>query len=251
MSHFRTTMWTRVIDLAAKATGTGGESLSDAERQQAQEARDRLCELYWYPVYVYVRGRGRSHEQAEDLTQECFLKLFELRWLDQADRQKGKFRTFLLNHVNGLISDDTKRGKTQKRGGGVEPLSLDFEDAAERFQAQYADTTDPARAYDLAWTEQVLDRAMRLLAEDYARRHADVPFAALRGHLPGGGCVPRPYADLAQQYPGVSVNVLTVRVSRLKDRFQEVLRSVLSDATTDPILAEEEYRYFVRLLLEG
>jgi len=243
-------MWTRVIDLAAKGTAEAGEPLSETDRREALEARDRLCELYWYPVYVYLRGRGRPHEQAEDLTQECFLKLFELRWLNKADRQKGKFRTFLLNHVDGLIADASKRQQAAKRGGGAEHLSMDFEDAAERFESQFAAGTDPAKAYDLAWAGQVMDRTMQLLEEDYSRRHTDVPFAELRGQLPGGGCACRPYADLVRQYPSVSVNVLTVRVSRLRERFQEILRSVLSDSTTDPILAEEEYRYFVRLIVE-
>jgi hypothetical protein len=147
------------------------------------------------------------------------------------------------------VSDHFKRRNAVKRGGGIDPLPLDLENAAERFEEQFAEITDPARAYDLAWAGQVMDRTMELLDQDYARRHADVPFSELRGHLPGGGCARRPYADIARQYPGVLVNALEVRVSRLKDRFPEVLRSVLSASTTDPVLAEEEYRYFVQLIL--
>lgn len=249
MSHFRTTLWTRVIDLAAQ--GEAGDLLSERERDAAEQARNRLCELYWYPVYVYLRGRGRSHEHAQDLTQECFLKLFQGERLSHADRRRGKFRTFLLNHVDGLMSDDYKRQKAGKRGGGSEHLPLDFAEAAERYENQFADAADPARAYDLAWAQQVLDRTMALLERDYATRHPDVPFAALRGHLPGGGGTRRPYAEIAGQHPGVTENVLMVRVSRLRDRFPEVLRSVLSESTTDPLLAEEEYQHLVRLVLEG
>lgn len=96
-----------------------------------------------------------------------------------------------------------------------------------------------------------MDRTMQLLEQDYRQRHRDVPFAALRGHLPGGGGTRRPYAEIARDYPPVTENLLMVRVSRLKDRFPEVLRSVLSEATTDPVLAEEEYRHLVRLMTAG
>lgn len=246
MSNFRTTMWSQIIHLAAKANAADGPS--ERERAEAQAARNRLCELYWYPVYVYLRGQRLAHEDAQDLTQQCFIGLFDGERLRRADREKGKFRTFLLNYVRGLLSDARKRERAEKRGGGVEHLSLDFEDAAERFAAQFADTSDPARAYDLAWAERVMDRTMQLLEQDYRQRHRDVPFAALRGHLPGGGGTRRPYAEIARDYPPVTENVLMVRVSRLKDRFPEVLRSVLSEATTDPVLAEEEYRHLVQLM---
>src|SRR5262249_57591200 len=112
---FSWTEWTLVID--------GGGNHSSVDRAGALE---RLCEGYWYPVYAFIRRRGYLPEQAQDLTQEFFLRILDGAFFERANPEKGRFRSFLLGAVQNFLSDATDREKSQKRGGGVLPFSLDF-----------------------------------------------------------------------------------------------------------------------------
>ena len=111
----------------------------------AQEALAGLCQSYWYPLYAYVRGRGYSVHDAQDLTQGFFARLLERNWVVNADQQKGRFRSFLLTTLNFFLSDEWDKRRAQKRGGGVQTLPLQMDTAETRYGMEPADSVTPDR----------------------------------------------------------------------------------------------------------
>src|SRR5687768_10431911 len=112
-SDFPTTRWTLVIAAA------------DPQRKEARSALVSLCENYWYPLYAYLRRRGHTADQAQGLTQDFFIRVLEGRYLDRADPEKGRFRSFLLTSLKFFVADERDRQRAHKRGGGA-VVSLDF-----------------------------------------------------------------------------------------------------------------------------
>src|SRR5215471_10205687 len=106
-SQFPTTRWTLVV------------AAGDRQRKEARSALVSLCENYWYPLYAYLRRRGYSADQAEDLTEELFMCVLEGRYLDRADPEKGRFRCFLLTSLKFFVADQGDRQRARKRGGGT------------------------------------------------------------------------------------------------------------------------------------
>src|ERR1044072_1366835 len=121
---FVTTQWSLVLQAGA------------SESPQADDALAKLCQTYWYPLYAYVRRRGHCPEDAQDLTQDFFARLLERNWIANADKSKGRFRSFLLGAMNHFLSDEWDKARAQKRGGGVMPLPLEFDTAETRFSRE-------------------------------------------------------------------------------------------------------------------
>ena len=159
---FATTHWSVVL--------TAGEEQSP----QAAQALETLCRTYWYPLYAYIRRRGYSPEDAQDLTQEYFARLLKRNYPAQADRAKGKFRSFLLLTLNHFLSDDHERATTQKRGGGQPTVSLDGLNSEDRYRLEIADELSPEKLFERRWAQTVLDQALaRLRAEFVADGKAE------------------------------------------------------------------------------
>src|SRR5438045_6951351 len=115
---------------------------------QANEALERLCRTYWYPLHVYVRRQGNSPEDAQDLTQDFLSRLLEKNYFEKADRDRGKFRTFLLGSLKNFLVNEWKRAGRLKRGGGVEFVSIDPNVAEDRYAAEPADESNPDAAFE-------------------------------------------------------------------------------------------------------
>src|SRR5690349_8620463 len=124
-SAFPTTRWTMVV------------AAGDPQRKEARSALVSLCETYWYPLYAYLRRRGYPPDQAQDLTQEFFVRLLEGRYLDRADPEKGRFRSFLLVSLKFFVADEEDRWRTLKRGGGM-LVRMELSSAEERYQREPA-----------------------------------------------------------------------------------------------------------------
>src|SRR3954451_18089669 len=150
-NYFATTHWTVVM----------AASRSDTTRARA--ALDELCHGYWYPLYAYVRRRGSSSEDAEDLTQEFFRTLLEKEYLKAADREKGRFRTFLLVALQRFLANDWDRARALKRGGRLEHVSLDTSCAETQYQVEATNEASPERIYDRRWALALLGRTMARL----------------------------------------------------------------------------------------
>src|SRR2546430_399454 len=134
-SQFPTTRWTLVI------------AAGDPHRKEARSALVSLCENYWYPLYAYLRRRGYTADQAQDLTQEFFIRVLEGRYLDRADPEKGRFRSFLLTSLKFFVADEEDRHRARKRGGGA-VLPLEFSSGEDRYQRQPALDATPEQVFD-------------------------------------------------------------------------------------------------------
>ena len=159
-SDFPTTRWTLVIAAA------------DPRRTEARSALISLCEAYWYPLYAYVRRRGYPADQAQDLTQDFFIRVLEGRYLDRADPDKGRFRAFILTSMKFFLADEGDRHRAQKRGGG-HVLSLEISSGEERYQREPAHDETPERIFDRRWALSVLDRVVDRLRAEFVQPPGD------------------------------------------------------------------------------
>jgi RNA polymerase sigma factor (sigma-70 family) len=234
---FATTHWTVVL--------TAGRDSS----RQAQMALEELCRTYWYPLYAYVRRQGHSREDAEDLVQAFFARLLEKNYLDGITSEKGKFRAFLLVSVKRYLINEWHRANRQKRGGGILPLSLDWQDADHRYQINPADNLSPDKLYDRAWAVTVLERVItRLRDENHAQGKAKI-YEQLKSFLMvGKGDIPHAQSAAAL---GLTEGAVRVAVHRLRQRYRELLREEIAQTLSDPAQAGEEMQALFSALAES
>jgi RNA polymerase sigma-70 factor (ECF subfamily) len=170
---FVTTHWSVVLT-------AGG---SDTTR--ARDTLARLCQTYWYPLYAYIRRRGHSSHDAQDLTQAFFAQLLERQSLAAADPERGRFRSFLLGAMNHFLVNEWQKAHAQKRGGGSQTLSLDLAAAEERFDLEPADNSTPNRVFEKQWAMTLLGEVLNRLDAEYRREGKGGLFAALKQTLMG------------------------------------------------------------------
>ena len=183
-SQFPTTRWTLVV------------AAGDPDLKEARSALASLCENYWYPLYAYLRRRGYSSDEAQDLTQEFFVRVLEGRYLDRAQPEKGRFRAFMLTSLKFFVADEGDRGRAQKRGGGM-VVSLEFSSGEERYQREPSQDETPERIFERRWALSVLDRVIEKLRIEFVQHGRPAHFDRLKVFLLGQSDVP--YAVLARE----------------------------------------------------
>jgi RNA polymerase sigma-70 factor (ECF subfamily) len=217
-----------------------------SDTTRAHEALSRLCETYWYPLYAYVRRRGHSPEDAQDSTQEFFARLLAGHWVGDADRTKGRFRTFLLTALNRFLANEWDHARARKRGGGVVSVPLDTAVAESRYCADTKTALAADRLYDRQWAMTLLDRALTRLEVEHQRLDKAAEFAVLGPALTAErGDIP--YAAMAAQL-GLNETAVRMAVHRLRKRFREVFREEIAQTVADPNEVEEEIRYLLAAL---
>jgi RNA polymerase sigma-70 factor (ECF subfamily) len=226
--RFETTRWSVV--LAARGS----------DEPRSRDAMATLCQLYWYPLYAFVRSRGSSREQAEDLTQAFFAHLLETDALRQVDPSKGRFRSFLLASVRNFAADERAKERAQKRGGGVTPLSLDVEAAESRYALEPAHRLTPERVFERQWALTVIEQALARLCRRYERSGKQGHFEALKTFL-SGEKRPVPYAEVARRL-GLSELAVKVAVHRLRKRFRDALREEIAQTVASEQEIDAELR---------
>ena len=231
---FAATRWTVVM---AAARG------SDSSR--ATEALTELCRTYWYPLYAFLRRRGHATHEAEDLTQAFFARLLDRPFLANIDRQKGKFRSFLLASLKHFLSDEKDRASAQKRGGGRQAISLDSLDAESRYRLEPSHDLSPEKMYEKQWALSVLELVLsRLQAEwDATGKHA--LFEHLQATLAGGQSVR--YEVIASQL-GTTEAAIKSAAHRLRRRYRTLLIDEISQTVADAAEVEGEIRYLMSCL---
>lgn len=207
---------------------------------QADVALEELCRTYWYPLYVYVRRHGHSREDAEDLTQGFFARLLEKNYLEGVTSDKGKFRSFLLVALKRFMANEWDRANTQKRGGGMTPLSLDWQDAETRYQINPADNLSPDKLYDRAWAVVVLEHVITRLRDENVAEGKGGQYEILKPFLMvGRGEIP--YAQAATTLK-MTEGAVRVAVHRLRQRYRVLLREEVVQTLASPTQADEEMR---------
>lgn len=234
--QFQPTHWTLVL-AAAESRAPGASS-----------ALARLCQLYWYPLYAFVRRRGKTPEDAQDLTQGFFLQLLEHRILAAADQRKGKFRSFLLAAFQHYLSDQADRARCLKRGGHGEFISLDFENAENRYAREPADAALTAeQLFDARWAILLLGRAKTLLRQKYAAQDRTAIFEALKGFLESGAGTPSYEAAAAAL--GLGLGTTKTLIHRLRRRYTTILRQEIARTVSDPSEVDAEVHALCEALI--
>ena len=231
-SRFPTTRWTLVVAAA------------DPQRKEARAALISLCESYWYPLYAYVRRCSYPAEQAQDLTQEFFVRVLDGRYLDRAERDKGRFRSFLLSSMKFFLADEADRNRAQKRGGG-NVLSLEISSGEERYQREPAHNETPERIFERRWVLSMLDRVMDRLREEFVQHGRLDHFNRLKVFLLDQA--ETPYAELAREM-ATSEGALKVAIHRLRKRYRDLFRQEIAATIADPAEVESELRYLAAAL---
>jgi RNA polymerase sigma-70 factor (ECF subfamily) len=208
--RFETTNWSVILE------ATVGESTV------AREALATLCETYWPPVYAFIRSKGLSPTDAEDLTQAYFTRFLDKGYLHDFRPEVGRFRTFLRASVSHFLSNEWDRERALKRGGGRPPLSLDEVEAVESHLRPPADPVTPEVVFEQAWAAAVLRRCLERLGREQDRGGGRERFRRLRPFLVGDGGS-ESYGEVARSL-GMSESSVRVAVHRLRKRFCAVLR---------------------------
>ncbi|MES2924862.1 MAG: sigma factor [Verrucomicrobiota bacterium] len=231
---FNTTRWSIV------------HAAGDRQSPDAAAALEVLCRAYWYPLYVYIRRKGLSPSDAQDVTQEFFYRLIGKNSLESVDSGKGSFRSFLLASVNHLLANEWDKARALKRGGDRHIVSLEAEEAEGRFAQESSDHDSPEKAFDRRWALTLLERALVLLREESAATGKLPQFDRLKvflSDLPGPG----DYAALAgplEMQPGA----VAVAVHRLRLRYREIVRAeVAQTVATESELNFEMHHLFAAL----
>jgi len=228
--RFATTRWSVVL-----AAGSRPSSAT------AHEALTILCEAYWYPLYVFLRRRGRTREDAEDLTQAFFARLLEKQALRHADPSRGRFRSFLLTSLMHFAANEYQRAAAQKRGGGAPMMSFEFEGAEGRFQLEPVTNETPESCFDRAWALELLARVLARLEAEMTASGRAPQFARLKTYLTGDEPTTS-YRDAARDL-AASEGAIKVAVHRLRRRFRDLVRDEVAETVASPDEIENEIRH--------
>jgi RNA polymerase sigma factor (sigma-70 family) len=233
--RFATTQWSLVLAAAGERGSLAGD-----------EALARLCALYWYPVFAFVRRRGHAASEAEDLTQGFFARLIEKGDLAGADRARGRFRSFLLSACQNYLANEHDRAMAQKRGGLRPPVSIDVADAEQRYASALAHEETPEALYERQWCLTLLGGVLEELQEEYASTGRGRLFERLKLFLTGDDEAGT-YTEAARELE-MSEGALRVAVHRLRSRYRETLRAMVAATVASDAEVEEEIQACLRAL---
>jgi len=248
-SSFSTTHWSVVL---AAGRFHGGTAAPEGSASTGAKALERLCACYWYPLYAFIRRQNYSPHDAQDLTQEFFSWLLDRKDLRLADPERGRFRSFLLVRLKHFLSDQAKRDRAQKRGGGQPLVSLDVVAAEEHYQLEVPVELAPEKIFDRSWAIAVLDQTVARLRREYLEANRAELFEALKQFQ----SVPdqldpasnrTSYAEVAQRL-NLSEGAVKSAIWRLRQRHRELLREEITRTVATPADVDEEIRYLVRIL---
>ncbi len=216
---------------------------------QSDAALAQLCRLYWYPLYVFVRRSGHGPEDAQDLTQEFFARLMEKSYLEAANPEKGKFRSFLLVALKRFLANEWDRAHRNKRGGGRQVLSLSEGDTEFRYRTEPADPMTPEKAYERRWAMTVLDEVLVRLEAELVAAGKRRTFEELKQFLLDEE-TDSSYAEIAARLK-MTEGTLRVTIHRLRHRCRELLREEISQTVTGPGQVDEEIQSLFASLSGG
>ena len=233
--QFATTHWS-LVD-AAKS--------DDASQTRAREALEELCRAYWYPLYAFVRSRGYSAVDAQDLTQAFFARIIETCGLSSAARERGRFRSYLLGALKHFLANEWYRGQTQKRGGQVQFIEWDALDPESRYAGVSDKSDNPEHLFDREWALETISVALKMLRDEMEKAGKGEQFEALKCCLTGEDELPR--EEIAARLC-MSEGAVKVAVHRLRGRYRNLLRATIAETVSNESDLEDEMRYLVEVL---
>ena len=232
-ARFSTTRWSVVLSAGHRTAG-GRDSFAS------------LCQASWFPLYAYVRRRGHTPEDAQDLTLAFFTRLMEMNWVASADQTKGRFRTFLLTAMKHFLADEWDRERAQKRGGGIAPLALELATAEAQYAREPVDAETPEHIFERRWALTLLDQVLARLRSEYERDGKGALFEALHPTLVGERTA-QPYGELADSLDSSEAAIKSA-VHRLRQRYRQLLREEITGTVGVPTDVDDELRHLFAIL---
>jgi RNA polymerase sigma-70 factor (ECF subfamily) len=233
--RFTTTHWSVVLE-------------AQGESPAAQEALEKLCRTYWRPIYSFLRRKGVSPEEAEDITQGFFAQLLERGSLDAVRKEKGRLRSFLLGGLKYFLTDEQRRALAVKRGKGQRLISFEELRADERIEMEPADTVTAEIIYERRWALTLLERVLSRLKDEYRAAGNAELFDSLKELLPDEPGAPS-QADIAARL-GMTENAVRQAFYRFRQRYQSLLREEIANTVATPGDIEDELRHLIAVLGE-
>jgi RNA polymerase sigma factor (sigma-70 family) len=227
-ANFLPTHWTVVL-------AAGSNDSADA-----RDALEKLCRAYWPPIYAFIRRQGHNPHDAQDLTQGFFARLLEKNCIADADRSKGRFRSFLLGTLKHFLANEWDKANAQKRGGGRALIPIDVASAETSCGIELADNLTADKVFERRWALTLLDQVLRRLRHDFANEGKEKLFEQLKQTLTEDSRSV-PYAEIATRL-GTSEGAIKVAVHRLRQRYRELLRAEIASTVAGPDEVEDEIR---------
>jgi RNA polymerase sigma-70 factor (ECF subfamily) len=228
-ANFTPTHWSVVLAAAGRSDST-----------HARDALEKLCRNYWLPIYAFVRRQGHNPHDAQDLTQEFFTRLLEHNYLAGVNREKGRFRSFLLASLKHFLANEWDKAKAQKRGGGRVLISIDAAAGESSVGLEPADVLTAEKIFERRWALSLLEQVLRRLREEYTRDDKEQQFEQLKSTLTEASRSVS-YAEIARRL-ATSEGAVKVAVHRLRQRYRELLRAEIADTVADPGEIDDEIR---------
>ena len=232
--EFPTTRWSLVL------------AGSDRANSDVQDALEALCRAYWLPIYAQARMLGNDPEDARDLTQGFFAHVLEKSTLRVADPERGRFRAFLKVAFKNHVANERRRHRAERRGGGVEPLRLDLEEAESQYRVEPVDASTPEVEFERHWARALLARALHRLDEEMRDNQDGAKYRLLEPYLTGRP-TDRTYAQIAKTL-GSTDGAVRMAIHRMRKRWGEILRDEISQTVADPQQVESELRHLFAVL---
>jgi RNA polymerase sigma factor (sigma-70 family) len=230
---FSTTHWSVVLE-------------AQGESPAAQEALEKLCRIYWRPIYSFVQRQGVAPEEAEDITQGFFASLFERGSLSAVRKEKGRLRSYLLGALKYFLADEQRRAMAIKRGKGQRLVPLEELRAENRVEMEPADPVTAELIYERRWASTVLERVLNLLKDQYRMAGDAALFDSLKQLLPDEPDAPS-QADIAAQL-GMTENAVRQAFHRFRQRYQQLLREEIAHTVATPGDIEDELRHLIAVV---
>ena len=231
---FATTHWSVVLAAA------------NQDAPEAAAALEQLCRTYWYPLYAYVRRQGHDAADAQDFTQAFFAHILSRAFLKRANRDKGKFRSFILSALRYFLVDELARLQAIKRGGGLTPVFLDAQSAEARYRLEPVDTMDGEKLFEHRWAIALLDRVLERLEEECSQANRQAIFEHLKAFLIGEKNSVT-YAQVALSLQ-MTEGAVKMAVLRLRERYRELFREEVAHTVENPGEIDDEVRHLFQVL---
>ena len=231
---FTTTHWSLVLNAR------------DPASPLATEALEKLCRTYWYPLYVFVRRQGEDDEAAKDLTQGFFARLLEKNYLAQVQREKGKFRAFLLASLKHYLGDERDKARAQKRGGGQPIISLDDTTLEDRYRLEPVDAMDAEKLFERRWALTLLEQAGARVRGEFVKAGKAEHYDRLKPFESGDQNSPS-YAQVAAEL-GLTESAVKSAVFRMRQRYRELVREEVANTVESPAEVDAEIRYLISVI---
>jgi RNA polymerase sigma-70 factor (ECF subfamily) len=230
-SNFPTTSWSLVLAAGAHSTSDSRASLA------------ALCKTYWPPIYAFIRRNGYDRDHAEDLTQAFFVTLLEKNYLAQADRERGRFRTFLLAAIKHFLANEWDKAHALKRGGGTPVVPIASGEAETWYAPDPVDPRTPEALFERRWALSLLEHVMTKLRIEFAAKDKSEYFDRLSELLNREPDADR-YQKLAAEL-GASAGALRAAVHRMRRRYRDLLRAEIAETVATPEDVDDEIRFLL------